>query len=228
MFRVAACLMSSEDTMTGLQIVSPSQCRSAKPRRRSAIRGSALIGLFAAAALGAPVALAQTNAPAEEFTAFAINMGVYTRGTTANLIITVNRWTSEAEKEKLFAVLREKGQAAFLDVLQDAKRVGTIRTPQSVGYDLRLALEEPAKDGGRRILIATDRPVSFAEATDRPRTIDYPFTIIEMLIPKEGKGQGTMSVAARLVPAGRTTIIENFDTQPVRLNEIESRKLDKR
>jgi hypothetical protein len=30
------------------------------------------------------------------------------------------------------------------------------------------------------------------------------------------------------VPAGRTTIVENFDTQPVRLNSIEARKLDKR
>jgi hypothetical protein len=214
--------------MTGLQIVSPSNGPCAQPHRPRRIRCSALLALFATVAFGAPVALAQTNAPAEEFTAFAINMGVYTRGTTANLIITVNRWTSEAEKEKLFALLREKGQAAFLDALQDTRRVGTIRTPQSVGYDLRLALEEPTKDGGRRILIATDRPVSFAEATGRPRTIDYPFTIIEMLIPKEGKGQGTMSVAARLVPAGKTTIIENFDTQPVRLNEIESRTLEKR
>ncbi len=214
--------------MTGLQIVSPSNCRSAKAHRLPGIRGSALLALLAAIVAAAPVTRAQTNLPAEEFTAFAINMGVYTRGTTASLIMTVNRWTSEADKEKLFAVLREKGQPAFLDALQDTKRVGTIRTPQSVGYDLRLALQEPTKDGGRRILLATDRPMSFAEASGRPRTVDYPFTVIEMLIPAEGKGQGTMSVAARLVPAGRTTIVENFDTQPVRLNEIESRLLDKR
>lgn len=184
--------------------------------------------LTALAALLPERTRAQTNAPAEEFTAFAINMGAYTVGTTANLIITVNRWTSAAEKEKLFAVLREKGQERFLDALQDVRRVGTIRTPQSVGYDLRLALEEPAKGGGRRILLATDRPMSFAEAASRPRTVDYPFTVIEMFIPPEGKGQGTMSVAARLVPAGQTTIVENFDTQPVRLNEIQTRKLDRK
>jgi hypothetical protein len=214
--------------MTGLQIVSPSNGRSAKSHRHSGIRGSALFVLLAAIPAAPLSSHVQTNRPAEEFSAFAINMGVYTRGSTASLIMTVNRWTSEAEKEKLFAVLHEKGQSAFLDALQDTKRVGTIRTPQSVGYDLRLALQEPTKDGGRRILLATDRPMSFAEASGRPRTVDYPFTVIEMLIPAEGKGQGTMSVAARLVPAGRTTIVENFDTQPVRLNEIESRLLDKR
>ena len=64
-----------------------------------------VLSLLALLGVAAPRSHAQTNAPAEEFTAFAINMGTYTRGTTANLIITVNRWTSEAEKEKLFALL---------------------------------------------------------------------------------------------------------------------------
>ncbi len=204
--------------MTGLQI-------GPTPGKAGGVPGAAM--LLAALLLVAPAAHAQSNIEPEEFTAFAINMGSYTVGTTASVIITVNRWNSQAERDNLFTLLREKGAKAFLDALQDVKRVGSLRTPQSVGYDLRLALVEPGKDGGRRILIATDRPISFAEARNRPPTIDYPFTVIEMHMPPEGKGEGTMSVAARIVPAGRTVLVENFDTQPVRLNNIESRKLTK-
>jgi hypothetical protein len=95
------------------------------------------------ALLTATPANAQTNLAPEEFTTFAVNMGARTGGTTANLIITVDRWSSDAEKDKLFDILRTKGQQALLNMLQDVKRVGYIRTPQSVGYDLRLAMQEP-------------------------------------------------------------------------------------
>jgi hypothetical protein len=70
------------------------------------------------------------------------------------------------------------------------KSVGTLRTPNSIGYDLRLALEEPGKDGGRRVLVVTDRPVGFNEATARPVSFDYPFTVIDMLIPPTGLRPG--------------------------------------
>jgi hypothetical protein len=177
--------------------------------------------------LAAAPSRAQTNLQPEEFTTFAVNMGARTAGTTANLIITVDRWSSEAEKEKLFEVLRAKGQQALLDTLQQFKRVGYIRTPQTVGYDLKLAMQDPGKDGGRRVIIVTDRPISFGEASYRPQSIDYPFTVIELHMPAEGAGEGTMSVAAKIIPAGKSVIIENYDTQPVRLNKVETRKLKK-
>jgi hypothetical protein len=170
---------------------------------------------------------AQTNAQAEEFTAFAVNMGTLTGGGTANLVITVNRWSSDAEREKLFSVLKEKGAEALLETVQDMRRVGTLRTPETIGYELRFAMQEPGKDGGRRVLIATDRPVSFAEARNRPISMEYPFTVIDMQLRPDGTGEGTMSLAAKFIPAGRTVLVENYDTQPVRLNRIQSRKLTK-
>ena len=60
----------------------------------------------------------------------------------------------------------------------------------------RLALEEPGKDGGRRVLLLTDRPIGFSEATNRPVSIDYPFTVIDMQFPPKGYGQGTLAIAA--------------------------------
>lgn len=171
---------------------------------------------------------AQTRGEPEEFSAFAINMGALTGGGTAQLIMTVNRWSTDAERIALFTTLREKGADAMLNELQRAKRVGSLRTPNSIGYDIRLALEEPGKDGGRRVLLVTDRPVGFAEATNRPPSIDYPFTVIDIQMPPTGRGQGTMSIAAKIIPAGKTVLVENFDTQPVQLNRVETRKLTKK
>jgi hypothetical protein len=173
---------------------------------------------------------AQSNAEPEEFNAFAVSMGAYAGTGTANLIFTVNRWSSEGEREKIFAALREKGPQAMVDEMQRTQRVGTIRTAQSVGYDLRFAMQEPGKDGGRRVILATDRPINFYEATNRPFTIEYPFTIVDMQLPSnpKEKGKGTLSLAARIIPAGKNVVIENYDTQPVQLNNIEVRKLTKR
>jgi hypothetical protein len=192
------------------------------------LRTAALLAALGILLSAGPAARAQTMGDPEEFTAFAVNMGTYVVGTTANVIITVNRWTSTAERDSLLEILRLKGQEAFFNALKNAKRVGTLRTPESVGYDLRLAYDEPGKDGGRRILIATDRPIGFNEARVRPPSIDYPLTIIDMTLSPEGKGEGTMSVAAKLIPTGKNIVVENYDTQPVRLNRIESRKLVKR
>jgi hypothetical protein len=200
-----------------------------RSNRIAGLIGCVALGLAAIGVLVAPATTvrAQSNLEPEEFTAFAVNMGIRTTGTTATVIITVNRWSSEAEKDKLFGVLREKGPQALLEALQDTKRVGSLRTPDRIGYDLRLALQEPGKDGGRRVLAVTDRPVGFNEATNRPRSLDYPFTVIDMQLKPDGTGEGTMSVAARIIPAGRTVIVENYDTQPVRLNKVETRKLTK-
>jgi hypothetical protein len=190
------------------------------PRRLLQLTTIAALLLTAAAP-----ARAQTNIEAEEFTAFAVNMGALSGGGTAQLIMTVNRWSSQAEREELFATLKQKGQQGLLDSIRSAKRVGNLRTPNSVGYELRLALIEPGKDGSRRILLFTDRPVGFYEATNRPPSYEYPFTVIDMVMPAEGKGKGSMSIAAKIIPAGRTIIVENYDTQPVQLNNVESRKL---
>ena len=124
----------------------------------------------------------------EEFNAVAIvnnNLG----SGAGRVIMRVDRWSTEAERTRLTAAL-QKGSDALLDVLRDQRSVGTIRTPDSLGYDLRYAHQEPGEDGGRRIVIATDRPIGFWEARNQPRSIDYPFTVIQMEIGKDGEGQG--------------------------------------
>ena len=173
---------------------------------------------------------AQTHGDPEEFTAFAVNMGALTgAGATAQLIMTINRWSTQAERDALFTTLKEKGSGgAARRSCSAPSGSARCRTPNSIGYDIRLALEEPGKDGGRRVLLVTDRPVGFRRG-DQPAprsTIRSPSSTCRC--PPKGFGQGTMSIAAKIIPAGRTVLVENYDTQPVQLNRIETRKLTKR
>jgi hypothetical protein len=171
-------------------------------------------------AMAGALAAAQTTGQPERFTANAMSITGEVRGGAQTVQITVNRWSSEAERQRLVMTLLNQGPEKLLAQLQKIKPVGNIRTPDSIGYDLRYANETAAPDGGRTIVIATDRPIGFWEATNRPRTFDYPFTVIQMNIGRDGTGSGTMSYATKVVAKGNTIELENFAAQPIMLNNI--------
>jgi len=166
----------------------------------------------------------QTMGEREEFNATAIVNNDLGAG-AGRVIMRVNRWSTEAERGLLTRTLLKDGPDSLLDVLKAQKSVGTIRTPDTLAYDLRYAHQEPGEDGGRSIVLATDRPIGFWEATNRPRTIDYPFTVIQMQIDKNGEGKGTMSIATKIIARGNTIELENFASAPVMLTQIDAKKI---
>lgn len=156
-------------------------------------------------------------------TAFAVSTGGPRTPAVATAVdITINRWSTSSESQRLLAVLKEKGPERLIDALRDVKSVGTIRTPGNLAYDLRFAYSEPGEDGGSRIVLATDRPISYWEAVNRPRVSDYPFTFIELRLNKSGGGEGKLALATKLKVSkdGKTIELENYDTQPIALNEV--------
>lgn len=183
-----------------------------------------IAALLAIATLGW-TALAQTasNTQKEEFTANAVNLSNVGTTGASKIEITVNRYTSDASRDRLMSVFREKGASGLLKALQSEPPVGNIRAPGSLSYDLRYARELPGQDGGRRIVLGTDRPVGFAEASNRPRTLDYPFTLIELRVDKDGKGEGKLTIAAKLTLNDNVLVIENYADQPVMLTEVRKR-----
>ncbi len=92
-----------------------------------------------------------------------------------------------------------------------------------LGTDIRYAMNFPGEDGGRRIVIITPRVIGFREASNRPRSFDYPFTLFEMRFNKEGRGDGRMAYATQIVfdKSKNTIEIENYSSEPVRLNNLQ-------
>jgi hypothetical protein len=161
----------------------------------------------------------------DAFTAVALSTGgPRTSPVAAQLEIVIDRWSTEAERQRLLDAM-SRGQSAMLDTLQDLPRVGYIRNPPSLGWDLHYAHAVPGEDGGQRIFLATDRPISIWEAINRPRTIEYPFTFIEMRVDDEGEGEGKLSRATRIIASndGRHIQLEHYATQPVELTEVRRR-----
>jgi hypothetical protein len=175
--------------------------------------------LIAALAAIFVVASAQTTAAAERYTAAAINMN---RGAAGSIEIVVDRWSTDKERDKMMSVLMDKGADKLLDVLQDMPRIGYFRAPGSLGWDIHFARKVPLPDGGERLVLVTDRRISFWEAANQPRSIDYPFTVIELRLNREGEGEGKMSLATKIIPDKENNIItlENYETQPVMLNSV--------
>ena len=192
--------------------------------------------LFVAAAAvvvlgGAGRASSQNENEKLEITAFAINMSNIATGSNAVVDITVNQWSTAAERERLITTMLEKGSKALLSALQKAPVKGRFRIPSArppdphhlaLGLDLRYAWQTPLEDGGRRIVLATDRYIGFQEARAQPRTIDYPFTLMEIHVDRDGKGEGKMAVATKISFDKKKNQIEleNYSSEPVRLNNV--------
>ena len=156
--------------------------------------------------------------------AFAVNMSGADGARAGTLEIAIERWSTDEERDRLCATLMENGADALLWALQKAKpRAGYIRTSSSLGWDIHYAREEPVGDGGRRVIIATDRPMRLWELWNQTRSVEYDFMLAEIRLNKDGKGEGKLATAAKIRwDAGTNTIeIENYGIEPVRLTEVQ-------
>jgi hypothetical protein len=186
-----------------------------------------------AAALAAVVAVtglapeaARAADPIERLTAFAVDMSNLSTGrrNSATVDILISRWSTDAERDKLSDALREKGADGLLRELQKMDEVGRISTPGTLGLPLRFAREVPLSTGGRRIVMGTDRRISFLEMREQPRTVDYPFMIIDIRLNADGKGEGKLMPLAKITEDRDHIVeIENYASEPVRLTSVESK-----
>jgi hypothetical protein len=183
-------------------------------------RASVAIALVAGFIVTTAAQHTASHAPVR-YTAIATNVDPSVNLTATTVQITVDRWSTDAERDLLLNS-SGGGQGALLKALQNMPKAGTIRTPDSVAYDLRYARQLPAEGGGTQVVLVTDRHISFFEAANRARTVDYPFMVIEMHLDQKGEGEGKITVATKITadPKSRHIILENYGSQPVRLSKV--------
>ena len=167
---------------------------------------------------------AQAPPKFESFSATTTNLAV---GNGEAVRINVSVWTPEADREKFVAAFREKGEAQLAEALGNAPSAGYVWTSESLGYSLRYAHKVPLPDGGERIVLATDRPLgSWGRTTWRAAAgqgdQEAQLTFIEIRLNLQGRGEGKMSLAAKITADGdgKALELENYVGAPVLLKEV--------
>lgn len=191
------------------------------------MRRISVLVILAAALLVIPCLVVSAQSPngPELFTAFAASLGT---GKTALVEIRVTRWSTDEERQRLLDVLIEKGQNGLLEALQKIRPpCGTIRNVNRVGWDVYYARQTATPDGGRHIVLATDRRVAFREAFNETRSMQYQFTLVELHVDKNGKGEGKLVPAAKVSwdAKDKRIEIENYSALPVDLLNVQAKPL---
>ena len=195
---------------------------------RSCVRPACLVLCLGLVLLSAQPITAQVVLPIR-MRAFAVNMSNNLTGANGIIQITLDRWSTPQERTSLLQTV-PKGQDDLIRALQKLKTKGRINIPgwqgpdpqnYRLGWDLKYAWHEALPDGGERIVVATDRQMSFRETVNNPRTTDYPFLLIQIHV-KDGKGEGKMAPFTQIkFDKNKNQIeMEIYGTEPVRLNNI--------
>jgi hypothetical protein len=172
----------------------------------------------------APAVSAPGKGTADRYTATATNLGGVTGETiTVDLI----RWSTDAERDKVVATLKDKGEKELLTVLQQAPNIGYIwRSGSGFGSFVRYAFRWKAADG-EHVVLATDSDLNTWKQVGAPITPGAPqpepqFTVIELVRPGAAAAAGKMSLGAKVVSDAdaKTIRLENYTAAPVTLKGV--------
>jgi hypothetical protein len=194
------------------------------------------LSLFAAlTTVGIVCALQITSAQVLELPAkmrmSAVNMSNNLTGANGILEITIEKWSTPEERTKLLDTVVEKGQQKLLSELQKAPVKGRIRIPgwtgsdpnnYRTGWNLRYAWHEALPTGAEKVVLGVDRYMSFLEIKNQPKSVDYPFTLVQLQVNKDGTGEGKLAALTMITWDKKKKVleIENYGTEPVRLSNF--------
>lgn len=172
-----------------------------------------------------PVVAKDKNKSIEKYKANAI---MQAPGAGSMAEINIYRWSSDEEREQIVEVIKKASAESRINSRDVAKelrgmeKAGYAFFAGRQGYPLRYARAFDTGDGKRQIVLATDRPVSFAEAYDQSRLGDFDVTIILLTVDAEGKGEGLLSMGTEVKWNDSTNKLEitNVSSQPIKLGDV--------
>jgi len=148
-------------------------------------------GLLSVAASG------QGGEPApEQYSATWAATGGVAGGAAGPIDIRITRYNTNEEISQYVSVLAKDGPDALRRILEK-QDVGQFSPAGRVGVPLTIARK--LVNGDKTIVrVVALRNISFAEARNAGRSTDYPYTMLELTLDKDGKGAGAAIGAANL------------------------------
>ena len=157
----------------------------------------------------------------EAYSAVIVGTGGRIGGRTLNINIIIDQRTTDQQVQDYLVLLQEEGQDALRKKLEKVE-VGRIAPAASTGTDIAVA-RVFSTDEGKIIRLVAARPVPFLEAWRHGRSMDYPFTIMELQLNQEGKGEGAIIGGAQLEFNEEGQLdIESYGNQYAKLVNVRS------
>lgn len=152
------------------------------------------------------------------------NAIVQTAGSGSMATINIYRWSSDAERDEILGVIKSAtaGDREVAKALRGQEKAGYAFMSGRQGYALRYAREFKTEDGGRKIILATDRPVTFQEAYQDTMAGDFDVSVVILTLDANGKGDGILSYGTELKWDDKTDMISptNVSSQPIKLTNV--------
>jgi hypothetical protein len=193
-------------------------------------RITVLVLLFAFGLVLPSLTQAQKNdeeRPAKEvYTGNIVN--VTGRSVSVGFTLTLERWTSDVEAQQYLSVLASEGQEGLMKAIRK-NNLGFIAATGQTRRDL-LLVREAQIEGKRRVIVAFERWIGFYEARGGYRSLDHPFSIMEIFFHEKGRGSGTFIGLAQLrLERDKKTEqmkleLENFGSFPAKVMGVMRRK----
>ena len=159
----------------------------------------------------------------EVYTGTIVGVGGRLGGVSRPFTLTLNGHTADAAAERAVAVLAEGGQDRLLSEIRN-NNLGRFSIGGQVGRQINFVTEERMSNGDRKITILFERWLNLYEVRYGSRSADYPLSYVELIIDRNGHGQGTFIPAARVRFTKKNEVeVENFGIYPASLSGVRER-----
>jgi hypothetical protein len=154
------------------------------------------VAALAAGLLLLPLALGQDKPKPEQYSAVWVVTGGGAGGSTVSMDIRISKYNTEQDIKKFADLLKEGGPDRLRGALEK-EDVGQISATGRVGVPIALA-RKIVKGNKTIVRVLTARTLSFIELRYSGRSVDYPYTLLQLNLDEKGKGTGTAIGAAKI------------------------------
>ena len=151
------------------------------------------------------------------YTATVVGTGAGVGAKSHPITIYINDYTSDEQVQDYLDMVAEKNPGLLRSTLEKVSGLGRIAMTGFIGNELAVVREHDT-DQGKLYNLVTARNMGFAELYISGRTTNYPYSFLQLLVDEEGKGQGTLILAARFsFDKDGKLEIESYGRQPFQL-----------
>lgn len=167
--------------------------------------------------------ISQSQSGPEEYQAVAAGQGDF-MGQMYNVTIHISSFSTDAERQALVNTFEQGGSAALSQALTKQQSHGNVEITGTTGVDISYARKMPGANGGTKIRILANRPLTLGGA--QTGISNDALSAIELdLVPEKGKNKGTLLPACMFVVDKKTheLAVENY-LNPWSLGDVKLRE----